>query len=49
MTNPNTADGSAEDTPIRTWTRMDLPERERPDGVVDDPFSFFTSGDEEDR
>lgn len=49
MTDPNTADGSADDTPIRTWTRMttgDRPQGEAPDL---DPFSFFTSGDEKDR
>ncbi|MCW1823168.1 hypothetical protein OLG66_19800 [Mycobacterium senegalense] len=51
MTDPNTTDGSGDDAPIRTWTRMNLPQRERPelpDGV-DDPFGFFPSGDEEGR
>ncbi|SIH16722.1 hypothetical protein [Mycobacteroides abscessus] len=44
MTDPNTADPNTDETPARTWTRMELPQRERPelpDGV-DDPFSFFT-------
>lgn len=44
MTDPNT-----DETPTRTWTRMTTGDREQPglpDGV-DDPFSFFTSGDEE--
>lgn len=49
MTDPNTTDGNTEDTPIRTWTRMDLPARELPDGTAPDPFGFFPSGDEEGR
>ncbi|ANO17364.1 hypothetical protein BAB78_01165 [Mycobacteroides abscessus] len=48
MTDPNTADPNTDETPARTWTRMELPQRERPDGDVPDPFGFFTgSGDEE--
>lgn len=42
MTDPNNTD---DETPIRTWTRMD-PDRERPeqpDGAPD-PFSFFGPG-----
>ncbi len=48
MTDPNTTDARADETPARTWSRMDLPERDG-DGVRSDvdPFSFFTSGDEE--
>lgn len=45
MTDPNITD---DDAPIRTWTRMDLPQREVPDGVTPDPFGFFTGSDKED-
>ncbi|WP_157931146.1 hypothetical protein [Mycobacteroides abscessus] len=50
MTDPNGTDPNTDETPTRTWTRMELPTRERPelpDGA--DPFGFFTSGDEEDQ
>lgn len=46
MTDPNTTD----DAPIRTWTRMDIPKPEVPDGVTPDPFGFFSNenGDSDD-
>lgn len=42
MTDPNT-----DEKLVRTWTRMDTPKREVPDGVTPDPFGFFNgkSGD----
>lgn len=49
MTDPNTTDGSGDDAPIRTWTRMDLPEHPRGEAPAADPFGFFPGGDEEGR
>ncbi|MBX8688066.1 hypothetical protein GO011_11575 [Mycobacterium sp. 20091114027_K0903767] len=40
MSDPNSAD----ETETRTWERLDLPEREAPDGVTADPFGFFGPG-----
>lgn len=39
MSDPNNSD-----EPVRTWEPMNLPEREAPDGVAPDPFSFFGTG-----
>lgn len=38
MTDPESTDN----TETRTWSRMDIPERELPDGARD-PFDFFNN------